>query len=749
MTGCRGLVFWNRLNRVLCALCVSGAVGGVFSTSSAQQDDATQELVEKTNQNGGLVTVPLPIPGDDAELVKTKIERAVERLSELTRPGGERPVLVLELQPTGPSAFGESTSFEAALSLARYLTSNEIASVRTVAYLPQTVKGHAVLIAMACEQIVMAPQAEIGEAGIAEQDAQTIDPFIADFYRYIARSRGTVPEPLAMGMLDASLEILKVKTDDGAVQYVTSEELEELKETHTIVDSETVVRPGTLGNFVGREARQLGFAKHLPESHDELAAALRLPPSALVEDQATLGEWRPVFIDVEGPITPRKARQVANMVAEQRDRRGVNWIGVRIQSNGGDIEACLSMADTLARQDPAQLRTVAFVPIEASGGAALVALACDQLMMKPEATLGGSSFEPVDPDVLPQAVATIQSSLSKRLDHSWSILAAFVDPQIEVVPYRHRQTGRVRYMSPAERDVQDDSDRWQKAGDPITTPGQPLELSAARAKELGLVWQVVQNADDLSHIFGFEKEPPTVEPNWALELVEALAAPGFAILLLVVGFVGLYIELQTPGLGLGGFIASVAFLLFFWSKFLDNSAGWLEVLLFVSGLCFMLLEVFVLPGFGIFGFGGGLMIIASLVLASQTFILPHSAREMGELRNSLVVVTAAGLGTIAAALALRRYLPRAPMFNLLMLNPPEADERVELEDREVVADFSDLVGQQGLTTTPLRPTGRAEISGELIDVIAEGGFIDRGTPVEVVFARANRVLVRPVDQPQA
>jgi membrane-bound serine protease (ClpP class) len=119
---------------------------------------------------------------------------------------------------------------------------------------------------------------------------------------------------------------------------------------------------------------------------------------------------------------------------------------------------------------------------------------------------------------------------------------------------------------------------------------------------------------------------------------------------------------------------------------------------------------------------------------------------MAELRDSLMVVAASGVGTIAAALSLRRFLPHAPMFNRLMLNPLAADERDELEYREVVADYSYLVGQIGRATTHLRPAGRAEIGGELIDVVAEGEPIDRGAAVQVVFAKANRVLVRPVDR---
>jgi membrane-bound ClpP family serine protease len=725
---------------VLCGLYALGSLAANVRTSRAQEEDAPAQPPQAQGR-GALVSIPLPIPGGNAELVKAKITRAVERLTDSAQPGGERPVLVLELKPAA-STSGESTSFEAALTLALYLM-EDISSVQTVAYLPQTVKGHGVLVAMACEQIVMAPDAEIGEAGITAARAERINPIMVDSYRHVAVQRGTIPEWLAVGMLDPSVEVLKVKLEDGTPQFVTGDELEQLKEEHEVAEEEAVIRRGTLGNFAGREASQLGFVKYLTDDRDDLAAAFGLPPSALVEGQATLGEWKPVWVEVDGPITPRKERQLANIVGEQR-QRGVNWIGVRLNSDGGDIEACLAMAQTLARQDPSEIRTVAFVPVGAAGGAALVALACEQVVMTPEATLGGN-FEPISEELLPQAEEIIRSSLAKQTQHPWSVLSAFIQPNMEVVPYRHKETGRVRYMSSIERDEQPDSESWQKSGEAITTPGEVLTLSSARAKDLGLVWQVVQNGQDINHIFGFQQDPPLVKPNWALELVEALAAPGFAILLLVIGGVGLYIELQTPGLGLGGFIASVAFLLFFWSKFLDNSAGWLEVLLFVSGLCFMLLEVFVLPGFGVFGFGGGLMIIASLILASQTFVLPHSRGEMAELRNSLMVVTASGLCTIAAALALRRFLPHAPLFGRLMLHPPEAEEKDELEYREVVADFSDLVGQVGRATTHLRPAGRAEIGGELIDVIAEGEPIERGTAVQVVFAKANRVLVRPVD----
>jgi membrane-bound serine protease (ClpP class) len=168
--------------------------------------------------------------------------------------------------------------------------------------------------------------------------------------------------------------------------------------------------------------------------------------------------------------------------------------------------------------------------------------------------------------------------------------------------------------------------------------------------------------------------------------------------------------------------------------------------LFLAGICFLLFELLVLPGFGIFGFGGGAMILASLVLASQTsFVLPKTESQWAELRSSLTMVAAALVCVVAAAIVLRRYLPRAPLFRTMLLNPTPEEELADLDYRETMADFSHLVGQQGMATTNLMPSGKADFDGQLVDVIVEGMPIDRGQAVVVVKARGNRVVVRAIE----
>ncbi|MEM9186820.1 MAG: NfeD family protein, partial [Planctomycetota bacterium] len=503
-------------------------------------------------------------------------------------------------------------------------------------------------------------------------------------------------------------------------------------------------------------------------------------------------------------------------IGDEIKKRGVNWIGLRIDSGGGDMESCLRLADSLASLDSREVRTVAYVPGEAAGGAAVVALACDQLIMHEGAYLGGgfqsvaakreppageqenddaapngdagdppnaedAAGQDADPRLLrgpgkggrepgqrqpppdpkpagpgvggriegpggdrrsiDAAVTTIESLLAKKTDHTASLLAAMIDPDIRVFRYTHQETAAERLFTEQEAADQPDAAEW-RPGAEITRPGESLRLTGGEAEELGVAWRVVESYDELAPLYGFGEEPRVAKPNWALELVEALRSRQFAMLLLMVGFVGVYIELNTPGVGVGGFIAAVAFVLFFWSRFTNGTADWLEVMLFITGVLCILLELLVLPGVGIFGFGGALLVLTSLILAGQTFILPKTPGQIAELRASVATVAGAFAAMIVFGVALRMYLPQTTFFKRMQLAPVSEADRIEQERREAVADYAYLVGRTGVATTDLLPSGKADFEGELVDVIADGGIIDRGAEVTVVSTRANRVMVR-------
>ena len=684
---------------------------------------------------GCLIRVPLPILGNVDQSVKGMVQRAISRFEK----GTTRPVIVLEFAP-GKSEFGQGTQFSRAFDLAQYLSSKELAGVKTVAYIPRTIKGHAVLVAMACEEIVMSPDAELGEAGIDQPEDEPILQTVLSGYRQIAKRRQTIPENVSLGMLDKNIEVLKVKTLTS-VEFVLRSELDDLKKNTQVLSEEVLIRPGELGRFTGREGRELGFVKYLPDSREDVAKALGLPAKALEEDPSLGGNWTPVLIAIEGEIRPQMISRVESMIDDQLRSGEVNFLCLRITSTGGSLELSNRLATYLAQQDRSTVRIVAYVPKEARGDAALIATACHDVIMRPEAVLGGAGVHEFTQEQIAAETETIRKLLAPAKSRSWSLTAALIDPELRVFRYKNSKTGAVDYFCEAELKDQDDPDQWEK-GAAVTNLAGPFELTGAQAKDLNLADFTVENFDEFKQVYGLSADPRLVEPNWADFLIQALARDEVAGGLLVIGFVALIIELHLPGIGIAGFVAAVSFLLFFWAKHLDATAGWLEVLLFLAGFVCLLLEIFVIPGFGVFGLGGGLLIISSLVLASQTFVLPSTPAEYEDLQRSLTVVGVAAVVSIAAVYFLRRYLPRAPVLNRLMLQPPAGEEAQQLATRESMTHFEHLLGQEGVTTTLLTPSGKARFGDELIDVTSESDVIDRGTMVRVVGVRGSRVVVK-------
>jgi membrane-bound ClpP family serine protease len=734
-----------------------------------------QDSAEPAAVQVALVKVHLPLTGSADQVLEATIGRARDRLIQQAQRNKDarRPVLVLQLEPparstefgTGSSGTGSSgtgsgagSKFERAFSLARFLCSRQMASVKTVAFVPQSIRGHSTLLALACEEMIMSAEATLGEAAVDEPRDAAVGPTVIGAYREIAETRRTMPVALALGMIDASAVVLQLETEQGT-EFVLQSEWEKADLKREVIDQQVLVPAGELASYAGREGRKFGFVKFLASDRASLARVLTVPVDAIREEETLAGKWQPILIDLQGPITPRLASRIETMLSSALEQ-GANWVGLRIDSTGGDLQASVRLAMTLAKLDANAVRTVAYVPVEAKGEAALVALACDQLLMHPGAQLGTKPEPPgrgqeqgfplpgvpglPGPDRAAQleaAATTLRQSLAPRAEQSWSLLTAMVDPTVVLFAYHHRVTGETRWWSAEEAQSLVEADAWQQ-GDPIVAARQSLVLAGERAAELGLARQTVEDFDQLKAVFGISEEPPVAQPNWALEFIEALASPELSVLLLMAALVGAYIEVRTPGFGVGAFVAAVSILLFFWSQYLNGTAGWLEVLLFLAGVSFLLMEIFVLPGFGIFGLGGGGLVIASIVLASLTFVRPHSEQDMEALSRSVGQLAIACAGLVAFVLVSRRYLPEAPIFRSLVLARLRPEERIQQEAREMLADYAHLVGKQGMATTHLRPAGKAQIDDALVDVIAESEPIDRGTPLLVIEAHAHRVVVR-------
>jgi membrane-bound ClpP family serine protease len=550
-------------------------------------------------------------------------------------------------------------------------------------------------------------------------------------YLQIASRRRTVPPAVAVALVDPAATVARVSTDDGD-QFVAAGEVEAVRQKSAVLDVEEL-RPVPLA-LTGRRARELGFVRLLARTPAELARGLGVEERVLAIDPSLEGGWKAAQVVLSGPITgdtvARARQQIERAVAD-----GVTFLCLRVDSAGGSPEQSLVLANRLAAFDPARVRTVAYVPRQARGDAALVALACDELVMHPDAVLGGEGDAAISGRQAAAVAASWREGVAKTRERSWSLPIALVVPAIDVEQATQQGTGRVEYFSPEELAARDDRASWN-VGAKVGTG--PIQLTGRSAESLGLVTHVVDNFAGLVQAYGLTGDIALSEPGWADRLLDALASPGLAWLLLLIGGVGLYIELHTPGFGLGGFVSMVAFIVYFWSQYLHGTSGWLEVMLFLAGLFCLAAEIFVLPGFGVLGLGGGVLLIASLVLASQSFVLPANDYQIRQLQWSLLGILGAAVGVSLLGVLLRRWLPSTPVLRNVLLEPPPADDVID-ENR-----LEELVGLEGTTTTRLAPAGKARIHGRLQEVTSDGPLVEPGMPIRVVEVRGGRVLVKPL-----
>jgi membrane-bound serine protease (ClpP class) len=697
--------------RVWCWLVLVATVASSGATVAGP--DAAVETVA--------LSLRLPITGTRDELVRGAILRQLDRLE---RRLPERGLLVLRFDVEADNA--TASDFGRALDLARFLTSPRLTGVKTVAWLPDGAAGHAVLVALACDEIVMAPEAVLGPA--AEAGA-AVDEAMRAAYREIAARRRTLPPAVAVGMLDGGVEVLRVSTDAGE-EFVTRDGLQAVRDRAAVVNVEPL-GPTPIA-LAGRQARELGFVSRLAGSPAELARGLGIDERQLAGDPSLEGGWKGMQVALTGVIGPDAVARTRSRIERAVDD-GANFICLRIESAGGVPEQSLVLANWLAGLDPARVRTVAFVPTEARGDAALVALACDDLVMRPTAVLGGEGAAVIDERRAEPLAVAWRGGVAKLRDRAWSLPLATVVPGLVVARAEQQGTGRVEYFSAAELAERKDRDEWRLGAE---LAAGPLRLDGRRAQELGLAAHAVDDFAGLRKVYGLEGDVALSEPGWADELLDALASPGLAWLLLLVGMAGLYIELKTPGIGFGGFVSMVAFIIYFWSQYLHGTSGWLEVLLFLAGIICVLAEIFVLPGFGVLGLGGGLLVIASLVLASQSFVVPMNEYQMRQMQWSLLGLLGATAGVGLLAILVQRWLPATPGLRSVLLPPPAEPA---FDDAESLAD---LLGAEGTTTSRLAPAGKARIGGEVRDVISDGALVEPGVAVQVVAVRGGRLVVR-------
>ena len=490
------------------------------------------------------------------------------------------------------------------------------------------------------------------------------------------------------------------------------------------------------------------------------------PVHALYAGQAKPTYSRAVLVRMEGMITPRLQRYLERKLQEAKDL-GADLLIVEIDSPGGMLDPSERIAYTL--KDLPWARTVAFVPYEAISGAAIASLGCDEIVMGPQARIGDAGPIYLDEDFLfrhaPEKIRSdliqVARTLAQAKGRPPALAEAMIDMHVVVFEARNKQTGKTAYMNNHEWESLNDKDRWEK-GPPVleSNRGVFLELAGTKAVELGLAQALAANRDQLKQHYQLG-DLVVIEPTAVDTAVEVLNWWFVTAVLFIVGLIGIYIEFCAPGTCLGGVLAAVCFGLFFWSHALGGTAGWLEVVLFLLGAAFLAIEIFLLPGAMIAGITGVVLMLTSLVMATQTSMIPQTVWQWREMGASIAVVGGSFLAFFFVGIFLTWYFGTVPILSRLVLAPPTSEAAAGTPTSpattllssaavagRAVGGTSDrpwlAIGQIGIAVSPLRPAGKVQFGEELADVLTEGDFVDQGSRVRIYRVQGTTIIVRQI-----
>jgi membrane-bound serine protease (ClpP class) len=263
-----------------------------------------------------------------------------------------------------------------------------------------------------------------------------------------------------------------------------------------------------------------------------------------------------------------------------------------------------------------------------------------------------------------------------------------------------------------------------------------ITLTSEEALKYGIADTLLNNVNEVYAYFNLgNAEKVYQKSNWAEDVVRFLNNPIVSSILIMIGFFGLIAEIKSPGWGLPGTASLIALALFFGSSYILQLASIIEILMFVVGLGLILVEVFVIPGFGIAGISGIILIIASLflsMLGADPFL------DFNAVSMAIIKLTVGLLAALVLIFLLARFLPKSNFFKEFILS----EEEKATEGYTSRTNFSELLGAEGVAVTTLRPAGTAEINGKRVDVVTDSEYIEHGKPIVVTAVEGMRVVVR-------
>ena len=424
------------------------------------------------------------------------------------------------------------------------------------------------------------------------------------------------------------------------------------------------------------------------------------------------GGGGPIYeVPIDGMIDNALARYLDRALNEATDAEAAVVI-LHIDTFGGLVDAADKIRQSILSVD---VPTIALIDKNAASAGALISYAADRIAMVPGSSIGAATVvEGVGgeaaPDKYQSYMRGLMRSTAEANGRDPAIAEAMVDQSLEI--------------------------------EGVSEEGKVLTLSANEALDLGVADVIVEDYDELVDRLEIRGRASIQHEATGVErFLRFFASPVIQSILMLMMLGGLYFELQTPGVGFPGAIALVGGALFFAPNYAAGLVESWEIVLFALGVILLAVEVFITPGFGLAGVSGLILSVGAL-FAALVGNVGLEFPPMTEVVSAIYTMAATMVLLVILLFSLGRYMPTSSAVGRLVLAP-----ELSSIGGYTSAETKDwLVGMTGTALTALRPSGTAVIGDERVDVVSQGDFVDRGSPVRVINVSGSRVEVTGVEQ---
>lgn len=425
-------------------------------------------------------------------------------------------------------------------------------------------------------------------------------------------------------------------------------------------------------------------------------------------------------IDIKKEINNTTRLYLSNGLAEAKNLNA-DAILLHLNTYGGLVDAADSMRTAILYSP---IPVYVFIDNNAASAGALISIACNKIFMRKGANIGAATVVNQTGSAMPDKYQSYMRSMMRSTAeaHGKDTIIHGND-----TTYKWKRDPLIAEAMVDERVYIPN----------LIDTGKVLTFTSEEAQKWGYCDGIAETPDEVitRYIGVKDYEIKSYTPSWYDELKGFLMNPFLQSILIIIIIGGIYFEMQTPGIGFPTVAAILAAILYFAPLYMDGLAANWEILIFVIGIILMMIEIFVIPGFGAAGISGIILIIGGLTMAllnNNNFDFETvSSKELGE---AILTVLAGLIIGFVGMIWLSNKIGHRGIFRKVALN-------TDLEKAISGPDLSILIGKEGITATVLRPSGKVWIEEEMYDGVSESGFIEKGHKIKVVRFENAQVYV--------